>query len=67
MSDVKKCPNVVLNTNLAVTSACLELGAAAILQVMGKDEASTHIAGEALNISDLQELLAARIAKTFDQ
>lgn len=67
MSDVKKSPDAIFNQNMAVMSASLELGAAAIQRVMGRDEASTHVGGEPLKTKDIQELLAAKMAKAFDR
>jgi|AntDeeMinimDraft_5_1070356.scaffolds.fasta_scaffold22132_2 hypothetical protein len=65
MSETKKSPDLAFSENLAVLSAGIELGAGALHRVMGSDAASTQIAGETQNTKDIQELLAARMAKAF--
>jgi hypothetical protein len=65
MSDTKKSPDVAFSENLAVVAAGIELGAGALQRVMGGDAASTQIAGETQSTKDIQELLAARMAKAF--
>lgn len=65
MAEQSKQYSVALNENMAVMSACLELGAAAIEQVIGGEEASNQLDGQPQNSRDIQELLASRVAKAF--
>lgn len=65
MSETKRSLDSAYGENLAVISAGIELGASALQKVMGGDAASTQIAGETQSTKDIQELLAARMAKRF--
>jgi len=65
MSETKKSNDAAFTDNLTVLAAGVELGAAALQRVMGGDAASTQIYGEVQNTKDIQELLAARMAKAF--
>lgn len=61
----KLSPDVVHANNLAVLAATVELGTATLQKVMGTEEASTQLHGETQSTRDIQELIAARMAKAF--
>lgn len=63
MSTAKVSPNVAYNQNLTVLASALELGAAAITQVMGDEAISNQILGETQKTRDIQEMLASRLVK----
>jgi hypothetical protein len=55
--------NVAHGQNLAILSAAVQLGAEALVRSLGGDDSSATLNGEFLTPQDLQEALAARIAK----
>lgn len=66
MSNLQKCsPNLAYLNNLAIVTACVDLGAAAVQKVMGTDAVSNQIAGETQSTRDIQEMIGARLTKAF--
>ncbi|MNB95679.1 hypothetical protein D3C81_280290 [compost metagenome] len=55
--------NVAHGQNLSILSAAVELGAEAILRILGTEHTSSTLNGVFLTKQDIQEALAARIAK----
>lgn len=58
-------PNAVYAENLAILAGALALGEHALQKVMGGEETSTQLNGEAQQARDIQELLAARLGKAL--
>lgn len=58
--------NVAHGQNIAVLSAAVELGTEAILRSLGSETSSATLNGEFLSKQDIQEALAARIAKQLN-
>lgn len=65
MSKPKVSPDRLYNENLTVVAACLELGGAAIFEVMGGDAVSNQVHGEKQSLRDIQEMIGSRLAKSF--
>lgn len=65
MPKSKLSPDRVYNENLTVMSACLELAAGVIQEVMGDDAIANQLNGENQSVRDIQEMVAARLAKAF--
>lgn len=55
--------NVAHGQNLQILAAAVELGAEAILRNLGTEHSSSTVNGVFLTKQDIQEALAARIAK----
>ncbi|WDS62205.1 hypothetical protein [Pseudomonas phage D6] len=55
--------NVAHGQSLSILSAAVELGAEAILRILGTEHTSSTLNGVFLTKQDVQEALAARIAK----
>lgn len=55
--------NVAHGQNLQILSAAVNLGAEAILRILGTEHSSSTLNGVFLSKQDIQEALAARIAK----
>lgn len=55
--------NVAHGQNLSILSAAVELGAEAILRLLGTEHTSSTLNGVFLTKQDIQEALAGRIAK----
>lgn len=65
MQKQKVSPNVQYMGNLAVLSACLELGVAAVQNVMGGDAVSTQLQGEDQSARDIQDMIGARLIESL--
>jgi hypothetical protein len=55
--------NIAHGQNLSILSAAVKLGSEAILKILGGDHTSSTLNGVFLTEQDIQEALAARIAK----
>uniref|UniRef100_A0AB39CDC5 Uncharacterized protein n=1 Tax=Pseudomonas phage RVTF4 TaxID=3236931 RepID=A0AB39CDC5_9VIRU len=55
--------NVAHGQNLQILAAAVKLGADAIVRILGTEHSSSTINGVFLTEQDIQEALAARIAK----
>lgn len=55
--------NVAHGQSLSILTASVELGAEAILRILGTEHTSSTLNGVFLTKQDIQEALAARIAK----
>lgn len=56
-------PNAAHASTIAVLAAAVEVGAEAILQSLGTDEASSEVDNQTLSTRDIQVALAARLTK----
>lgn len=58
--------NVAHGQNLAVMQAAVELGTEAIMRSLGNENSASTLGGEFISKQDIQEALAARIAKQLN-